>query len=329
MCGQHPATYDIENICATERSALLTFVDNLKEYQTEKGESIGLLQVLADNPLGTRIPREARADIFMRNVGDQMKILKELDGDFETKIDTLIQNITPDVDTRQQIADETTDQANCKTWHNIRKGRITGSVCDRVISFTGRTPATKLVNDLFKPPSFSTAATQFGIQNEPIAISLYTARKQSIDQALTVGSAGFYIDTQKGYLGVSPDGVITCGDGTRGILEVKCPIKWSDITPTDAVGCATYPLTRRSEVDERNKIRISFALKQNHKWYHQIQMQLYCCRDFARFLDFAMYHYDSKYIHIERFELQDVWVQKNIPKMDQFFRRHMAQRLLA
>ena len=154
-------------------------------------------------------------------------------------------------------------------------------------------------------------------------------KRDAGDRSLTVDPVGFHIDVYRGFLGVSPDGIISPGDGTRGILEIKCPVKWSSSTPSQAVEDRAYPLTAISEFDHQGKLRIKFTLKPNHKWFHQIQLQLYCCRDFATFLDFGMYHCDSKYIHIERIVLQDSWVQRNILKMDNFFQRYMVPKLLS
>ena len=50
--------------------------------------------------------------------------------------------------------------------------------------------------------------------------------------------------------------------------------------------------------------------------------------DFATFCDFAMYHHDINYIHIERFTLDDAWVQRNVHKFGNFFRTHMVRKLI-
>ena len=217
-------------------------------------------------------------DIFIQNTVSRIAEINQGDSDFNCKINQCIETLTHSQDTSQKIATETERQALCQVWHVIRKGRITGSTCDRILSFTGRVPATNLLKLLYDPSSFTSAATQYGIDKEDwIARGVYTAKnKQEVDKQLTVQTIGVFIDQEKGYLGSSPDGLVVCGNGTRGLLEIKCPPKWANTKPVEAVNVRGYPLVTKVATDGQGKLNITFKLKETHKWYHQIQLHLYC-----------------------------------------------------
>lgn len=63
--------------------------------------------------------------------------------------------------------------------------------------------------------SFTSAAVQYGILNEPVALELYRE-----ERGVTAQPCGMFIDLIHGFLATSPDGLI----GTDGIAEVKCPV---------------------------------------------------------------------------------------------------------
>ncbi|CAC5355674.1 unnamed protein product [Mytilus coruscus] len=60
---------------------------------------------------------------------------------------------------------------------------------------------------------------------EPVARRKYKCiLLQRKHQDLKVEETGLYIDTKKGYLGSSPDGMVECSCCGSGVLEVKCPL---------------------------------------------------------------------------------------------------------
>ena len=71
------------------------------------------------------------------------------------------------------------------------------------------TPPDALVLSIMQPRCFSSAATAWGIQNEPIAIRAYLAHQhQQMKSGVTVQSTGFIISRTYPYLGASPDGSV-------------------------------------------------------------------------------------------------------------------------
>lgn len=48
----------------------------------------------------------------------------------------------------------------------------------------------------------------------------------------TVQSSGLVINPSYPYIGASPDGVVDCQCCGQGQLEIKCPFKYRDVSPT-------------------------------------------------------------------------------------------------
>ena len=82
----------------------------------------------------------------------------------------------------------------------------------------------------------------------------------------TVSEAGFFVDTEKPYIGASPDGIINCKCCGKGTLEVKCPYCYKDGLPEDDVG---FCMVKKDD---------SWALKRGHQYYYQVQLQIFVCR---------------------------------------------------
>jgi len=76
-----------------------------------------------------------------------------------------------------------------------------------------------------------------------------------------ISKAGLFVDSEKPYLGASPDGIIECTCCGRGSLEVKCPFSCKDKLPDDKN--TTFCMVKKDE---------TWMLKRDH--YYQVQMQL-------------------------------------------------------
>ena len=82
--------------------------------------------------------------------------------------------------------------------------------------------------------NFSTKATEWGKENEPIALKKYVEQKTSSGHAgLIAVKAGFVICEE---IRASPDAYVN--DPTSvdqfGLAEIKCPYKYRDLSPQDA-----------------------------------------------------------------------------------------------
>ncbi|CAC5399902.1 unnamed protein product [Mytilus coruscus] len=133
---------------------------------------------------------------------------------------------------REKILQETRGQSQNTEWFNQRKGRIT---CSRMHSVFTKSETLKknnavntgsLVSEIlgYKEKNSNIPALKYGRIMEPVARTKYKCiLLQRKHQDLKVEETGLYIDTKKGYLGSSSDGMVECSCCGSGVLEVKCP----------------------------------------------------------------------------------------------------------
>lgn len=139
------------------------------------------------------------------------------------------------------------------------------------------TPPDVLVLSILQPRSFTSAATDWGIQNEPLAIQAYLAhqRQQGKDNII-VGPSGFLVSETHPFLGATPDGTIYDSSNKNqpfGFLEVKCPYSHRNRTPIEAAStpgfCCSIELHESGDTNTQ-----VLKLRQNHIYYAQIQGQM-------------------------------------------------------
>ena len=167
----------------------------------------------------------------------------------------------------------TRGQSTNKQWFEQRNGRITASnfrdVHPKVNSIKAAekpsdVDATKLVAKLvgYTKLNPNLPALKHGRTAEPNAIHKYrSVLKTKGHTQVKISQCGLFIDTQKIYLGASPDSVVRCCCG-EGILEVKCPLSRNPTVPSS--DNVSYLILKDGEQ----------VLKRSHKYYDQVQGQL-------------------------------------------------------
>ena len=83
----------------------------------------------------------------------------------------------------------TREQRHSLLWFSARRYRIMSSVFGSVFKRRPDTPPDNLVLSIIQPRNFSSAATQYGIENEPNAIREFVAYQQSHGHPLLSVSA--------------------------------------------------------------------------------------------------------------------------------------------
>ena len=101
-------------------------------------------------------------------------------------------------------------------WHAARAGKLTASTFAAAMGIDPYKSRAKLWREIkgLEPPFEGNAATDWGTENEPIAISEYEVRSGNL-----VVPSPFVVHPEFPWIGASPDGLV--GDG--GCIEAKCP----------------------------------------------------------------------------------------------------------
>ena len=174
----------------------------------------------------------------------------------------------------QKIEQDTRGQRHSPLWYSARRYRISASHFGDILHCKSTTPPDALVLSIMQPRSFSSAATAWGIQNEPIAIRAYLAHQhQQMKSGVTVQCTGFIISQTYPYLGASPDGSVYDPHDVShpyGYLEIKCPYSHRNNTPLEA----GYSSGFCSSIIQDTTNTPVLKLKQNHKYFAQVQGQL-------------------------------------------------------
>lgn len=220
----------------------------------------------------------------------------------EKKCTEFLATLTVTKDERDQIVQETTGQADCQRWHELRRVRLTASKFGVVCRRKDTTSCRNLVKQLLYMPSVSTPATEYGRLNENVAIKRFEE-----EMGHSVAKCGLFVDLEHGFLGASPDGVVA---DENALVEVKC-----------------VPSAIKDGLQEKAKKNKSFflqltddklELKKSHTYYYQVQGTLNVANyDFCYFVVMT----DQKQpLHVERIFRDAVfWKNEMVPKLSKFY----------
>ena len=137
-----------------------------------------------------------------------------------------------------KIRTETTQQSESQLWYKERQWRVTASYFGEVCKMHKSTSPNRLANTIAsqcqKP--FVPVPCLWGKENEPVAIARYIQHMKMCNKDVIVAQTGVMINTDFPYLGATPDGLIKdiSSPDPDGILEIKCPFKYRDVSPTEA-----------------------------------------------------------------------------------------------
>ena len=227
--------------------------------------------------------------------------------------------------TPQQVRDieqSTRDQSKNSLWFSVRQYRLTASNFGTVYHRLPTTPPQSLVLQIIKGSNFSSAATDWGKKQEPVAFRQYVdVQQQSGHHGLYACQSGFMIDELYPFLGASPDGVVhdPSSDNPFGLVEIKCPYSIRDKTPLQGASLSSF-------FCEINKANNSIKLKPSHPYYCQVQGQMAVSG--RLWCDFVVY--TPKGISIERINFDsDFWSNSLLPKLIYFYDNCIAPEIVS
>ncbi|CAH1267041.1 Hypp3665 [Branchiostoma lanceolatum] len=119
-----------------------------------------------------------------------------------------------------EVEQSTREQSQNKTWHDVRKHRLTSSNFKQVCS--RKKDHASLAVRFLSSKNIQTQAMKFGIEHEPEAAKLYSEVTGN-----NVYLSGFVINPSAPHLGASPDRKVFVPNDPNpyGLLEIKCPDK--------------------------------------------------------------------------------------------------------
>lgn len=189
------------------------------------------------------------------------------------------------------------EQQRTKEWHKKRQGRITGSRAGAILGVSPFATAASVMRDMIaaykgaEGENLSNPAMDYGNNFEEYALTDYNFlhAKDKVEET------GFHIHATLPWLGASPDGLL----GKDGVLEIKCPFG------------------KRKEDAETFK-----SVHEQQHYYTQIQLEMYCTG--RKWCDF--YQWSPYAESLERVELDQKWLDTNIPKLKAFYDRYLIER---
>ena len=188
------------------------------------------------------------------------------------------------------------------------------------------TPPDSLVLRILESKRFTSAALEWGIQNEPIAIRKYVEMQHDqCHNGLTAFPSGFIISESYSFLGATPDGSVydpSSHEQPYGFLEVKCPYSKRNVTPEDACTSPDICCVIDSSSPGERKLR----LKRNRIYYAQVQGQMGIGE--RQWCDFVIY--TSKGVNIEGVNFdQHFWKYELLPKLISFYDNSVAPEIVS
>ncbi|XP_041374186.1 uncharacterized protein LOC121387226 [Gigantopelta aegis] len=183
---------------------------------------------------------------------------------------------------KQQAANleiATRNQAVSPLWYQHRMGRVTASKAHDILTCRDTTSPDNLVRRIVGYVSYDLSkkeAVKWGIDHEDECRVAYSKHQTGSHVDFHCNPSGFVINTDHPFLGASPDGYIDCQCCGKGTLEIKCPFKHRDKTVQEAAA-----------TDKDFCLDSSMQLKANHRYYSQVQFQMYITK--CQYCDFVVY----------------------------------------
>ncbi|KAJ4946588.1 hypothetical protein JOQ06_024252 [Pogonophryne albipinna] len=165
----------------------------------------------------------------------------------------------------EHIGNVTKLQSKSLVWYEQRAGRITSSVSHSVLRTNTTKPSQYLIKSICcdRPSNLKTTAIMWGNEHEQVARQQYAEGAiSSVHSDLKVNNCGLLIKREQPFLAASPDAMLACLCHGMGVLEIKCPFKF-----------------REMSVEEMSKekdrcLDQNLELKESHQYYTQTQHQM-------------------------------------------------------
>lgn len=210
----------------------------------------------------------------------------------------------------------TVRQSETNFWFKLRAGRVTASNFKEVVKTSKTKPALSLIKKICYPLNhiFTTKATKYGVENEPIARDAYKKLMEKNHTNFKIETCGLFISNNYPECGASPDGICSCDCCGQYILEIKCPFN------INKDGIEFYSQKNYEIAFENNQ----YKLKSTSKWYYQVQMQLYVTN--TNFCHFFVW--SPKNVFMEKIYKDDALWRIAYPIAQKYFREFLVPEII-
>lgn len=199
---------------------ILDFLSNVKAFCDSKPAVMALMKEFSD----AYVPSSISEDLppVLSTYFD-----KELStAEYDTVMSVCEQKLLIyDINAKEQVAVEerTRKQANSRLWFRMRTGRVTASKFKSACVTDPLKPSHSLIMSICHPElvKFTNEATKWGCNHEAAAKEAYFQVQDNRHQGLKIEESGFFISTDYGFLGATPDGLVSCKCCGNGVIEIK------------------------------------------------------------------------------------------------------------
>ena len=238
------------------------------------------------------------------------------DAELISKCEEVLRTIKISVDQQAYLYDITKAQSDCLDWYEQREGRITSFTAHSVLHTDIQNPSKSLLKSICFPDKkeLRVPAVLWGKEHEKDALKDYEqTMKTMVPQHInwSCQKAGLLVDTDLPFIGASADGVTLCDCHGKRVIEVKCPYSFRDKTLQEFLADPNCYI-------QNNKLRT------NHKYYTQVQMQMYI-HDVQQ-CDFVVW--SPKFTLIVYVHRDNVFCEKLITTCISFYRKCVLPELL-
>ena len=225
---------------------------------------------------------------------------------FKDMIDIKVKSMSITFDEIYAVEELTRGQSLLPEWWEIRKECFTAS--NFYLAAVNKVePSNKLKFILYS--SFSNASTLHGNQNESIALQKYVQFLTSKSININVKKVGLLLSKSHPYLGASLDAVIKNVDsGERWGVEIKCPFSKFSQNIDLVVSDKKFYLQKKDN---------NISLKKSHKYFYQIQGQMFCSN--LNRVDLVVWFGNDKPLFVETVTFDDKFWKSTLSRIEFFY----------
>lgn len=299
--------------------SLVNFDPRPEEFRgTAKEQLKGFLANVKGRGLGVSVLFDSDCRVWNSDSISQITPMNESrlpsKSDITKRVEAFKESLRLSPEKIRALERDTIDQSHSPQWYHARRYRLTASNFGRVFNMLPSTPPDSFVRQILHPQHLCTRAILWGKSHEAEAFEKYTKHQCDCGHVgLVAVKAGFVVSEDHPFLGASPDGYVHDPGSVDqyGVLELKCPYKYRDLTPEEAASKPDFC----SELCTTTAGEKHLKLKHKHAYYSQIQGQMAITS--RKWCDFVIF--TTKGLSVERINFDPDYWKNLLDKLVDFY----------